>query len=194
MTEIILCRHGETDWNRQGRYQGRSDVPLNGRGREQAKALALALREEEIDAVYASTLSRAYDTAEEIAKLLGQDVKQDARLDEINQGAWEGLRRDEIVVSHPDLHERWLQFPSDLRLPDGETLDEVCCRVGSALDELLRMHADETVCVVAHSVSMAVIKHKLEGISLRSALSTLPENASWQRLTSDKEAAAQGRR
>ncbi len=182
MTEIILCRHGETEWNRSGRYQGKTDVPLNERGREQARALALALREESIDVMYSSTLARAYDTAEEIARLQGLGVTRDSRLDEINQGAWEGLRRDEIVVSHPDLHERWLDHPLDLRLPGGETLGEVRARVREALDEILLQHADETVCIVAHSVSMAVIKHEIEGITLADALLTLPKNASWERI------------
>ena len=183
MTDVILCRHGETDWNRLGRYQGRTDIPLNERGREQARELARSLADEPIVAVYSSTLARAYDTACEIALVHGLDVKRDPRLDEINQGLWEGLRRDEIVVDHGALHARWLEYPLDLRLPQGETLEEVRERVRSALDDILLLHPSGTVCLVAHSVSMAVVKHELRGIPLADALQTLPKNASWEQIT-----------
>ena len=194
MTEIILCRHGETEWNRQGRYQGKSDVALNERGREQARQLAEALREEPIAAVYSSTLARAYDTAEEIANVHGLKVTRDLRLDEIDQGLWEGLRRDEIVVTHPDLHERWLQFPLDLRLPEGETLEEVRQRVREALEDILQLHVGQTVCIVGHSVSMAVIKNELQGLSLVDALRSLPRNASWDRIRVGDSGAAESAR
>ncbi|MCC6178932.1 MAG: histidine phosphatase family protein [Chloroflexi bacterium] len=180
MTEIILCRHGETDWNRDGRYQGQSDVPLNERGRQQAAALAQALAEMPVDAVYSSTLARAYDTAVAIARLHDLDVRRDPRFDEIDQGNWEGMRRDEIVLTHPDIHEAWQSHPLDLRLPGGETLEEVRARVRGALDDLMLLHNGHCVCIVAHSVSMAVIKHELQGLPLERALRTLPANASWE--------------
>lgn len=182
MTDIILCRHGETDWNRLGRYQGKTDIPLNERGREQARELGLTLRVESIDAVYSSTLARAYDTAREIARFHGLEVTRDPRLDEINQGVWEGLRRDEIVVEHAELHQRWLQYPPDLRIPKGETLEEVRHRVRAALDDIVFLYPEQTVCIVAHSVSMAMVKHELQQLSLSEALRTLPKNASWERI------------
>lgn len=183
MTELILCRHGETDWNRQGRYQGRTDVALNAHGRQQARDLAQRLSREQVDVVYSSTLSRAYDTAIEIANVHGIiEVRRDPRLDEIDQGAWEGLRRDEIALRHPDELEAWRRYPIDLRLPGGETLDEVRLRVRSALDDIMLLHDGKAICLVAHSVSMAVVKHELQGISLTEALATLPANASWERI------------
>ncbi len=189
MTDVILCRHGETDWNRLGRYQGRTDTPLNARGLEQARELAESLRGRPVSAVYSSTLARAYDTALEIARLHGLDVTRDRRLDEINQGLWEGLRRDEIVLEHGELHERWMAYPSDLRLPRGETLDEVRVRVRAALDDIVARHPNGTVCIVAHSVSMAVIKHELQGLSLPNAMRTLPKNASWEWIEGEVPAA-----
>jgi phosphoserine phosphatase len=180
VTDVILCRHGQTDWNILGRYQGRTDVPLNARGREQARELAESLRGRPISAVYSSTLARAYYTACEIARLHHLDVTRDPRLDEINQGLWEGLRREEIVLSHGALHERWMEYPPDLRLPGGETLEEVVARVRAALADIVALYPDGTVCIVAHSVSMAAIKHELQGLSLPDALRTLPKNASWE--------------
>lgn len=182
MTEIILCRHGQTDWNTQGRYQGRTDVPLNEFGQQQARELARKLSEYTIDVVYSSTLERAYDTALEIARPRNLKVRRDPRLDEIDQGAWEGMRHDEIMLHHPEKLAAWQDHPLDLRLPDGETLEEVRVRVRDFLDDMMLLHQGQSICVVAHSVSMAVIKHELQGLTLREALATLPANASWERI------------
>jgi broad specificity phosphatase PhoE len=182
VTEIILCRHGETDWNTQGRYQGRTDVPLNANGRQQARDLADRLADVRVDVVCSSTLARAYDTALEIARVHSLDVRRDPRLDEIDQGAWEGLRRDEIARRYPVELSAWQSYPVDLRLPGGETLEEVRLRVRSALDDIMLLHDGKVICLVAHSVSMAVVKHELQGLTLRQALASLPANASWERI------------
>jgi len=182
VTAIILCRHGETDWNVHGRYQGRTDVPLNERGRQQARDLARRLGEQPIHVVYSSTLERAYDTALEIAGPRGLEVRRDPRLDEIDQGLWEGMRHDEIMLHHPEKLAGWQEHSIDLRLPEGETLEEVRLRVRSALDDMMLLHQGLVVCVVAHSVSMAVVKHELQGLSLRKALASLPANASFERI------------
>jgi broad specificity phosphatase PhoE len=182
VTSIILCRHGQTDWNSQGRYQGRTDVPLNARGREQACELARQLSDMRVDVVYSSTLERAYDTALAIARVHGLDVRRDPRLDEIDQGSWEGLRRDEIALRHPAVLAAWEDHPIDLRLPGGETLEEVRLRVRDALDDMMLLHGGKVICLVAHSVSMAVVKHELQGLTLREALANLPANASWERI------------
>ena len=181
-TEIILCRHGQTDWNTEGRYQGRTDVPLNATGRQQARDLAARLADQTIHAVYSSTLERAYDTAVEIARPRGLEVRRDPRLDEIDQGLWEGMRHDEIALRHPEKLAAWQDHPIDLRLPEGETLEEVRIRVRDALDDMMLLHQGRSICIVAHSVSMAVIKHELQGLSLPDALASLPANASWERI------------
>lgn len=182
MKEVILCRHGQTDWNTQGRYQGRTDVPLNEYGRQQARDLAETLSDQPIHVVYSSTLERAYDTALEIARPRGLEVRRDPRLDEIDQGLWEGMRHDEIMLHHPEKLAAWQHHPIDLRLPEGETLEEVRLRVRAALDDMMLLHQGLVVCIVAHSVSMAVVKHELQGLTLRQALATLPKNASWERI------------
>jgi phosphoserine phosphatase len=182
VTEIILCRHGQTDWNVHGRYQGRTDVPLNEYGRQQARELAGRLEDRRIDVVYSSTLERAYDTALEIARPRGLEVRRDPRLDEIDQGLWEGMRHDEIMLHHPEKLLAWQDHPIDLRLPEGETLEEVRLRVRDALDDMMLLHQGRAICIVAHSVSMAVVKHELQGLTLREALRSLPANASWERI------------
>ena len=182
---LLLVRHGETAWNVEGRYQGSADVPLNAVGERQALALAAQLRSEPIAAVYTSTLRRAYTTAEPIAAAHGLAVVRDPRLNEINQGEWEGLRPAEIVLRWADLHARWEREPLAVRLPGGETLEEVQARVLAALADVALAWAGRAVCVVAHKVSLAVIKSQALGISLLDALRVMPPNASIEAVTLD---------
>jgi broad specificity phosphatase PhoE len=177
-TRLLLVRHGETAWNRQGRYQGSADVPLNATGRRQAKALAAQLSAERIAAVYSSTLRRAYDTAVPIAAAHGLTVVRDPRLNEINQGLWEGLRPAEIMQRWAALHDQWEREPLAVRLPEGDTLEEVKARVLAALDDILSAWGGQTVCIVAHKVSLAIIKSYALGLPLLDALRVMPPNAS----------------
>src|SRR5947199_3660663 len=113
MATLLLIRHGETDWNAEHRWQGHADVPLNARGREQAKALAEELAPEGIDAIYASDLSRARDTAEIVGERLGVPVVLDPDLREIDVGSREGLTGEEVGErpwdGEPhDRHGQWL--------------------------------------------------------------------------------------
>src|SRR5437660_3083754 len=96
VTTLILARHGETDWNRDGRFQGHADPPLNNRGREQAYALADAVADERIEAVYASDLRRAHETAQIVAARKGLDVVIDPDLRERDVGEWSGLTLPQI--------------------------------------------------------------------------------------------------
>jgi broad specificity phosphatase PhoE len=175
---LLLVRHGETAWNRAGRYQGSADVPLNAAGELQAQVLAMQLRSEPIAAVYSSALRRALATAAPIAAAHGLAVVRDARLNEINQGLWEGLRLVDIVARWATLHAQWEREPLAVRPPGGETLDEVRARVLAAVDEVTARCAGHTVCIVAHKVSLAVIKAEAHGISLSAALAVMPPNAS----------------
>jgi broad specificity phosphatase PhoE len=182
---LLLVRHGETAWNRAGRYQGSADVPLNAAGERQAEALAVQLRSEPIAAGYASGVRRAQATAAPIAAAQDLAVVRDARLNEINQGEWEGLRPVEIVARWAKLHARWEREPLAVRPPGGETIDEVRERVLAAVDEIVARWAGRTVCIVAHKVSLAVIKAEALGISLAAALAVMPPNASIEAVVLD---------
>ncbi|MBI4759502.1 MAG: histidine phosphatase family protein, partial [Chloroflexi bacterium] len=98
---LLLVRHGETDWNAEERYQGTTDVPLSAQGRAQAQALTSRMAGEVLDAIYASDLQRAWQTAEVIAAPHGLPVRPEPRLREIDFGAWEGLTFDEIRQRRP---------------------------------------------------------------------------------------------
>lgn len=183
MVRLLLVRHGETAWNRAGRYQGQSDVPLNATGRRQAAALAAQLRSEPLAAVYASTLRRAYETAAPIAAAHGLAVVRDARLNEIHQGAWEGLRPAEIARRWATLHALWERDPFGVCPPAGETIEEVRARVLAAVADIARAWPGRTVCVVAHKASLAIIKSYALGLPLVEALRVMPPNASIDAVT-----------
>jgi broad specificity phosphatase PhoE len=143
VTTILLARHGETDWNRDGRWQGWSDPPLNETGRAQARLLAEQLSSTPFDAVYASDLRRAFETAEIVGATHGLDVVADAGLREIDIGSWSGLTK-------PEIEER---FPDGGR-PDGETHEQHAERVVAAVERIAREHPDERILIVTHGGTM----------------------------------------
>ena len=139
MATILLARHGETDWNLAGRWQGWADPPLNDTGRAQARELAEQLRPIPFDAAYSSDLRRAHETAEIVAAPHAVPVVVDAELREIDVGSWSGLTRAEI-------RER---FPDGAR-PDGETHEEHGARTRAAVLRLARENAGRRILIVAH--------------------------------------------
>jgi alpha-ribazole phosphatase len=145
---LLLIRHGQTNWNLEQRFQGQSDIPLNKTGRKQAHALAERFSTEQFDAVYSSDLQRATETANIITQMSG--CKPDLRLREVNFGDWEGLTYDEIKAKHPETLAAWEADIFKNAPPHGETLEGLAVRVQSMLDELREKHEDQKVLVVAH--------------------------------------------
>jgi len=139
MTTLLVARHGETDWNREGRWQGWADPPLNDTGRAQARRLADELRTTPFDAVYSSDLRRAFQTAEILAEPHGMPVVPDAGLREIDVGSWSGLTRAEIAE----------RFPDGQR-PDGESHEQHGTRVRAAVMRIAREHVGERILLVTH--------------------------------------------
>jgi broad specificity phosphatase PhoE len=146
-TIIVLVRHGETDWNRQRRYQGHADTPLNDAGRAQARELAEILSRERATVVYSSPLRRASETAAIVANRLGLEVRELEALREIDVGDWQGLTIDEVRDRFPERaelgwHAGW---------SNGETHEELGRRVVPALLDLARVHVDERVVGITHA-------------------------------------------
>lgn len=121
---LLLVRHGETEWNRAGRYQGRGDPPLSTTGEAQARRLGASLRGAGVGIIVSSGLRRAWDTARFVGDALGLPVLGDDRLAEVGYGEWEGLRQADIKQRWPDLLRQWKRFPGDARAPGGESLAE----------------------------------------------------------------------
>lgn len=146
-TTIVLVRHGETDWNRDNRFQGRADQPLNEAGRSQARELAERLHAEPVTALYTSPLRRASETAEILAERFGLEAQRHDALLEIDVGAWEGLTIEEVRKTYPE------QVAGDWRSgwDEGETYAELSERVVPALVELGVKHEGGHVLAVTHA-------------------------------------------
>jgi broad specificity phosphatase PhoE len=152
VTTVLLVRHGETDWNREHRWQGWADVPLNELGRRQAAELAGRLRGVRLDAVYSSDLRRAHETAELVAAEHGLPVVADPGLREIDVGSWSGLTR-------PEIDERFGgEWPAD-----AETGEEHATRVRAAAARILRAHPGGTVLLVTHGGTIRALVDAFDG-------------------------------
>lgn len=163
---LILVRHGETDWNRTGRCQGISDVVLNDNGRKQALELGLCLKGEKISAVYSSDLARAISTAEEIARHHGLTVEIDSDLREMDQGDFEGLLFTEIRERYADIMTQWRDSPETIRIPSGESLAEVQERALRVFERLCGRHDGETVVAVSHNLTITTLLCEFTGVGL----------------------------
>ena len=148
MTTILLARHGETDWNREGRFQGHADPPLNRTGRAQAVDLSAALMAEQLAAVYSSPLRRALETAEVLATSHGLEPVPVDDLREVDVGSWSGLTRAEVEERFPAQFARWLDYGQGWE--DGETYEEMGRRAVDALLQLAATHDGERVLAVTH--------------------------------------------
>jgi probable phosphoglycerate mutase len=148
LTTILLARHGETDWNREGRFQGWADPPLNATGRAQAVDLSVQLMAEELAAVYSSPLRRAYETAEVVAASRGLEPVTVDALREVDVGSWSGLSRAEIEQRFPEQYARWLDYGQGWE--DGETYEQMVDRVVEALQELAEGRDGERILAVTH--------------------------------------------
>jgi len=162
---IFLARHGETEWNRVGRWQGKTDIPLSEVGRAQAQALRERLRDRGIVRVYASDLGRARETADIVAAALGlTPVTLDERLRERGFGCFEGLTRSECEVHHP---EAWARYLADRRStpPDAEPQPRVVERMMSALTDIAAATPDDAaVLVVSHGGAIRSFVHAVTGL------------------------------
>lgn len=158
MVRIILIRHGETNWNLEGRYQGQEDTELSPRGLAQAQLAAAALKDIHIDACLASPLQRAYITCKACADLHGLPVTADARLTEINHGKWEGQLAGDIEAQYPAEFKAWHTAPHTVQMPGGENLEDVRQRARAAFDDYAKQYDGKTLLVAAHdAVNKAII-------------------------------------
>jgi broad specificity phosphatase PhoE len=147
---ILLARHGETVFNVEGRWQGQSDSPLTGRGRAQARQLALALADENLTAVYTSDLGRAANTAAEVAAVHNLPIQPDERLREIHTGDWTGQGRAEIDAAWPGGLKAWASTPSGYLMPGGESIHAAQARALDFFADRMPDHLGQTVVVISH--------------------------------------------
>lgn len=161
MMRLILVRHGQTEWNAGGRYQGQSNVALSDTGRKQARFLAERFPVRQLDAIYTSDLDRAKETAECVGKRLGLTVCPEKAFRELSFGDWEGLTYQEISSRWPGEAEKLFTAPDELVIPHGETFQDLQKRALDKIYSLYEKHIDQTVAVFAHG---AINKTILAGL------------------------------
>lgn len=150
MTKIILVRHGQTIWNKLGKYQGQADVELSDAGKRQAELLGENFPINHIDVVFASPLIRARETAEAVARKFNLAVVTCEEFREINFGDWEGLTYDEIHQKWPQEHDMLFQSPDQLTCPNGESFAEVQKRAAGKMLEIIKEYDEKVVVITAH--------------------------------------------
>lgn len=171
---IVVLRHGQTEHNAKGIWQGQLDAPLSEKGHVQALAAAAALVHFRPSRVVASDLSRAADTGGDVARACGIPIALDPRWREIHVGRWQGMTNEEVRERFPEeraQHDRGEDFKRGV---DGESITDVARRVREAIDELVAaMTPGETVVIATHGVSGRAVVAELIGI---------PQDLAWQRL------------
>lgn len=185
--KLYLVRHGETDWNIEGRIQGTIDVPLNERGRRQAACLAARLKRCGAGAIYTSPLLRALETAQVIAASLGVAVTSEPDLRERDFGVWQGLLASELPIRFPGELARLRADAADAFPPGGESFRQLMFRVAKAVDHLVRTAPDVDIVIVSHGGTTHALLCHLLGIDPAHRSRFVVDNAS---LTTAELAAA----
>jgi len=177
VTVLYLIRHGETDWNKEGKYTGQTDIPLNEIGRQQVREAAKALKIHNPKVIYTSDLIRAVETAQLIAKELHIPIIQDKRLREINQGEWEGLHISEIHSRYGNQFISHRDNPLIVSAPNGESIAEVKTRVIDFLNEITVKHPSEQIVISSHGLVLGIIRTIAMDIPINKVFEFIPENA-----------------
>ena len=177
---IILVRHGQTKWNSEGRVQGRTDIPLNARGMAQAEAVGEWLSGRKIDAVYASPLMRAHDTAKAIADRQGVCVKLLGEMIEIDFGLWEGKTKRELAAEFPEFWTDWSWHLDEQKsaMMQAESAYMILERTKRAIDAVMEENAaDATVAIVSHTMPIKLLMADAVGIPLENMRQVKVDNS-----------------
>ena len=166
MTRLIIARHGETDWDAQGRIQGSLDIPLNSSGKKQAQRLAEELSGFGIGSVYSGPSACCFTTANEVASRHNVKVKKMGELNELDYGVWQGLLLSDIKKRYRKQYGLWKKSPSAERPPRGECIREACDRAVSAIHKIADKHKDAVACVISHDTICSILKCYLKNVNL----------------------------
>ena len=165
LTCLVLIRHGETEWNSQGRIQGHIDTPLSERGRRQARDLERRLQGEAFAAVYASDLARARETAQPLALASGAELRLDERLRERRFGLFEGHTYAEAQSNWPTEYARWTLREPAHAVPGGESYLQARARVLEFLEEAVACHEGQGIAIVTHGGVLDIVYRRALGVA-----------------------------
>ena len=179
---LWLIRHGETDWNAEQRIQGRTDIPLNSVGHQQAQCVAECFSAQPIQAIYSSDLSRALQTARPLADRLALNLEPNSAFAERDFGVFQGLTADEIAQAHPDDYQRWQSRDASFAPDGGESLIQFQSRVELAMNDLSQRHQGQSVVVVSHGGFLDMVYRLGHGVAMNQARDWKIPNAGIQEL------------
>lgn len=165
---LILVRHGESEWNRIGRYQGQLDAPLSELGLRQAEALANRLANEKLEAIYSSPLQRARRTADAIARFHPKlEIQDDPALLEIHHGDWQGLYAPDVRERYAEALEEWRTFPTRSQMPNGESFSNILKRTLNFRERMCKTYqSDASIVVSTHDVVVKILIADALGMSM----------------------------
>lgn len=166
MKKLYLIRHGESEWNVLKRIQGNKDTNLTELGQSQASFLASRLVDENIDIIYSSDLTRAYETARAISDKINKPLIKDKLLREIQFGSWEGLTISEIKANFAQEYKTWLNEPGKFELKDGESLHDLKKRMKVFIIGVLNKNQDKNIAIVSHGATLKVLILELLAMDL----------------------------
>ena len=166
MTYFILIRHGETLWTQEKRYQGSTDTSLSREGRKKIHGLAQTFRRGDADLIYTSTLRRSKESGEIIAKAMGKKIVEDARINEIGFGSWEGKTAQDLLAENDPVYKKWMKGRW-VTAPGGESLQSLRKRVKAFLSYCEKKYKDKTIVVVLHGGTIRMILLELLNLPLK---------------------------
>jgi len=182
MIEFILIRHGETDWSKEKRYQGKTDVPLSTEGKKQVRCLSRVFAQYEPHVVYTSTLSRTRESGTILCKSIAAPLKEDAQLNELNFGEWEGKTADELIKTQDPLYTKWMEGQL-IKPPHGETVSSLRKRVKNFLQECIKTHKNKTVAIVSHGGVLRLLIIEILGLPQKNLFTFKVETGTMSVLT-----------
>jgi broad specificity phosphatase PhoE len=149
---VYIARHGQTDWNREKRFQGQYDIPLNNTGRQQAMALAGVLKNRKIEQIFTSPKKRAVETAEIINRELKKELEIIDDLREISHGIYDGMTLDEVYSKHSSDIKKWREDRINIAPPEGESIKQCADRVIPVYDSIVENSGDKPILIISHMV------------------------------------------
>lgn len=178
MTRLYLARHGQTEWNRLSKVQGRTDIELSETGIIQAKLLAKRMKRENIDVIYSSNLKRALKTAEAIAEYKNFSINESEKYQEICFGPWEGMTINEIKKKYSEDYRIYREDPVNFTLPGAETFLELSERTYNAIREIVNCNIGKNILIVSHGTAIKAAIIKILGIDIKNYTKFRIDNAS----------------
>jgi probable phosphoglycerate mutase len=186
-TSITLIRHGETEWNLSGRWQGHADSPLSSRGISQAKALGERIKTEEFDFFYSSDLGRAIHTSELVGTPSGMVAEPFVGLRERDLGVLEGLNTKEMEQTHPQIYASFRNDGPEFEVPGGESFLQFYERCAASIEEIANKHKGSKIAVVTHGGVLGAVFRYVLNLSLESERNFVLLNCSLNRIEKKEE-------